>query len=134
MKGRRRVERRKFLRLKSPLPVRFTLYNILGRRDASRKLGGMTSNVSLGGLCLETNVVFVDGSHVFSEAMGQEKRLRVEIDVPPESERMTALGRVMWYDLSSSGSPYRFRAGVYLTEMDDNSKEIWERFLTTIQK
>ena len=94
----------------------------------------MISNVSLEGICLETNVVLVDGSHVFSEAMEEEKRLRVEIDVPPESEKVTALGKVMWYDLSSSDSPYRFHAGVYLTEMDGNSKEIWRRFLATLRK
>jgi hypothetical protein len=64
----------------------------------------------------------------------EEERLRMEIDVPPESERITALGKVMWYDLSSSGSPYRFRAGVYLTEMDENSREIWRQFLTTLRK
>ncbi len=134
MKGWRGVDRRKFLRLESPLPVRFNLYNVLGKRDASRKLGGMVSNVSLEGICLETNVVLVDGSHLFSEAMEEERRLRMEIDVPPESERITAMGKVIWYDLSSSGSPYRFRAGVYLTEMDGNSREIWRRFLTTLRK
>ncbi len=134
MKNWRGVERRKLLRLNSPLPVQFNLYHVLGRREASRRLGGMISNVSLEGICLETNVVLVDGSHVFSEAMEEEKRLRVEIDVPPESEQISALGKVMWYDLSSSGSPYRFRAGVYLTEMDGNSKEIWRRFLATLRK
>jgi hypothetical protein len=134
MKGWRGVERRKLLRLKSPLPVWFNLYHVLGRRDASRKLGGMISNVSLQGICLETNVVLVDGSHVFSEAMEEEKRLRIEIDLPPESERITAIGKVVWYDLSPSSSPYRFRAGVYLTEMDGNSKEIWRRFLTALRK
>jgi hypothetical protein len=134
MKSWRGVERRKLLRLNSPLPVQFNLYHVLGRREASRRLGGMISNVSLEGICLETNVVLVDGSHIFSEAMEEEKRLRVEIDVPPESEKVTALGKVMWYDLSSSGSPYRFRAGVYLTEMDGNSKEIWRRFLAILRK
>jgi hypothetical protein len=134
MKGWRGVERRKLLRLKSPLPVRFSLYHVLGRRDASRRLAGMISNGSREGICLETNVVLVDGSHVFSEAMEEEKRLRMEIDLPPESERITAMGKVIWYDLSSSSSPYRFRAGVYLTEMDENSREIWKQFLTAIRK
>jgi len=134
MKGWRGVERRKLLRLKSPLPVWFNLYHVLGRHEASRRLGGMISNVSLKGICLETNVVLVDGSHIFSEAMGEEKRLRVEIDLPPESERITAMGKVVWYDLSSSSSPYRFRAGVYLTDMDGNSTEIWQRFLTALGK
>jgi len=134
MKRRRGVERRKLVRLKSPLPVWFNLYHVLGRRDASRRLGGMISNVSLEGICLETNVVLVDGSHVFSEAMEGEKRLRMELDLPSESERITAIGRVIWYDLSPSGSPYRFRAGVYLTEMDGNSKEIWRRFLAALRK
>ncbi len=134
MKRWRGVERRKLLRLNSPLPVQFNLYHVLGRRETSRWLEGMISNVSFGGICLETNVVLVDGSHIFSEAMTEEKRIKMEIDLPPESERMTAMGKVIWYDLSSSGSPYRFRAGIYLTEMDGKSKEIWSRFLTTLRK
>jgi hypothetical protein len=134
MKGWRGVERRKLLRLNSPLPVQFNLYHVLGRRETSRRLGGMISNVSLKGICLETNVVLVDGSHVFSEAMTEENRLRMEIDLSPELERITAMGKVIWYDLSSSGSPYRFRAGIYLTEMDGNSKERWSRFLTALRK
>ena len=134
MKRWRGVERRKLLRLNSPLPVQFNLYHVLGRRETSRWLGGMISNVSREGICLETNVVLVDGSHIFSEAMTEEKRLKMEIDLPPESERMTAMGKVIWYDLSSSSSPYRFRAGIYLTEMDGKSKEIWSRFLTTLRK
>lgn len=134
MKGWKGVERRNLVRLKSPLPVRFNLYHVLGRRETSRRLGGMISNVSLEGICLETNVVLVDGSHVFSEAMTEEKRLKIEIDLPAESERITATGKVIWYDLNPSSSPYRFRAGVYLTEMDGDSKEIWRRFLTALQK
>ncbi len=134
MKGRKGVERRRFLRLESPLPAWFSLFHVLGRREASRRLGGMVSNVSPAGVCLETNVVLVDGSHVFSEAMTDEKRLKLEITLPGESEGITAAGRVVWYDLSSSGSPYRFRAGIYLTEMDDNTKETWARFLTGLRK
>jgi hypothetical protein len=134
MKGWKGVERRKFLRLKSPLHAWFNLYHVLGRRETSRRLGGMISNVSPEGICLETNVVLVDGSHVFSEAMAEEKRLKLEIDLPAESGRITAKGKVIWYDLSSSGSPYRFRAGVYLAEMDENSKEIWGQFLTALRK
>ena len=134
MKAWRGVEKRKFLRLESPLPVWFNLYQVLGRRETSRRLGGMISNVSLEGICLETNVVLIDGSHVFSEAMTEEKRLKLEIDLPAESERITARGKVIWYDLSSSDSPYRFRAGVYLTEMEGDSREIWGRFLTTLRK
>jgi hypothetical protein len=122
------------LRLTSPLPVWFNLYHVLGRRETSRRLGGMISNVSLEGICLETNVVLVDGSHVFSEAMAEEKRLKLEIDLPDESEKVTAMGKVMWYDLSSSGSPYRFQAGIYLTEMDGSSKELWRAFLTALRK
>ncbi|UCD70539.1 MAG: PilZ domain-containing protein [Syntrophobacterales bacterium] len=134
MKRWRGMERRKFLRLKSPLPVWFNLYHVLGKRETSRKLGGMISNVSHEGICLETNVVLIDGSHLFSEAMTEEKRLKLEIDLPAESEKIVAMGKVVWYDLSSSGSPYRFRAGVYLTKMDENATEIWGRFLTALRK
>jgi hypothetical protein len=134
MKEWRGVERRTFVRLKSPLSVWFNLYHVISRRETSMRVGGMISNVSLEGICLETNVVLVDGSHLFSEAMTEEKRLRLEIDLPAESERITAMGKVIWYDLSSSGSPYRFRAGIYLTEMDENSQEIWKRFITALRK
>jgi len=134
MKGWKGVERRKFLRLESPLAAWFNLFHVLGRREASRRLGGMVTNVSPEGVCLETNVVLADGSHVFSEAMADEKRLKLEITLPGESEGITAVGKVVWYDLSSSDSPYRFRAGIYLTEMDDNTKETWARFLTGLRK
>jgi hypothetical protein len=134
MKGWRGVERRRFLRLKSPLPVWFNLHHVLSRRETSMRVEGMISNVSFEGICLETNVVLVDGSHLFSEAMTEEKRLRLEIDLPAESETITAIGKVVWYDLNSSGSPYRFQAGVYLTEMDGNSQKIWEQFLTALRK
>jgi hypothetical protein len=134
MKAWRGVERRKFLRLESPVPVWFNLFHVLGRRETTRRLGGIISNVSPEGICLETNVVLVDGSHVFSEAMTDEKGLKLEINLPGESEGITAVGKVIWYDLSTSGSPYRFRAGVYLTEMDGNSKETWSRFLTGLRK
>jgi hypothetical protein len=134
MKRWRGLERRKLMRLQSPLPVQFNLYNVLGRRETSRKLGGMISNVSLEGVCLETNVVLVNGSHIFSEAMTEERRLRLEIDLPAESDKITAMGKVIWYDLSSPGSPYRFRAGVHLTEMDGDSKDIWRRFLNALGK
>ncbi len=134
MKGWRGVERRKFLRLKSPIPVWFSLYHVLSRRETSMRVEGMISNVTLEGICLETNVVLVDGSHLFSEAMTEEKRLRLEIDLHTESERITAIGKVIWYDLSSPGSPFRFRAGVYLTEMDGNSQTTWRRFLTALRK
>jgi hypothetical protein len=134
MKAWKGVERRKFLRLESPVPVWFNLFHVLGRRETTRRLGGMISNVSPEGICLETNVVLVDGSHVFSEAMTDEKGLKLEINLPGESEGITAVGKVIWYDLSTSGSPYQFRAGVYLTEMDGNSKETWSRFLTGLRK
>ena len=134
MKAWKGVERRKFLRLESPVPAWFNLFHVLGRRETTRRLGGMISNVSPQGICLETNVVLVDGSHVFSEAMTDEKGLKLEINLPGESEGITAVGKVIWYDLSTSGSPYRFRAGVYLTEMDGNSKETWSRFLTGLRK
>jgi hypothetical protein len=134
MKGWRGVERRKLARLESPLPVQFSLYHVLGRREISRRLGGMVSNASLEGVCLESNVVLVDGSHLFSEAMVGEKRLRLEIGLPEEPETITAVGKVVWYDLSPAGSPYRFRAGVYLTEIDGSARDIWKGFLTSLRK
>ena len=134
MKRWRGVERRKLVRLESPLPVQFSLYNVLGRREISRRLGGMISNASLEGVCLESNVVLVDGSHLFSEAMAEEKRLRLEIVLPGESETMTAVGKVIWYDLSPAGSPYRFRAGVYLTEIDGSDGDLWKGFLTSLRR
>jgi hypothetical protein len=134
MKGWKGVERRKFLRLESPLAACFSLFHVFGRREASRRLEGMVSNVSPGGVCLETNVVLVDGSHVFSEAMTDEKRLKLEITLPGESGEIKAVGKVVWYDLSSPDSPYRFRAGIYLTEMDDSTKLTWDQFLTGLRR
>lgn len=95
---------------------------------------GRTKNVSGVGLCLETNTVIVGRMHILGEAMGEENRLSLSIEIPDEENPLEALGKVIWYDLAPEDSDFRFRAGVFFTEMGEEVRKRWEGFLSTIKK
>lgn len=72
--------------------------------------------------------------HILSEAMGEENRLRLAIEVPDEENPLEAHGRVIWYDLAPEGSDYRFRAGVLFMQMGETAKKRWQSYLSGLRK
>jgi hypothetical protein len=128
------VERRKLRRLKTPLAGEFGLTTDSWGETPSSSVLGQIRNVSREGLCLETNTVILDRIHVLAEAMGTEKRLFLSIEIPESETRIEALGRVVWYDLASEDSDFRFRAGVLFTHMEKDVKKRWHDFLAAIKK
>lgn len=77
--------------------------------------------------------MIINGIHILSEAMGDEKRLLLSIQIP-EEDSLEAIGRVIWYDLSPEGSDYRFRAGVLFTEIGGEVEKRWQRYLSGTRK
>ena len=128
------VERRRFSRLKGPLSVRFCLVFHQESEPRSGVIVGKTRDVSAEGLCLETNRVIIDRTHIVSEAMGDGKSLSLSIEIPDETEPLETLGKVVWYDLAPEDSDFRFRAGVLFTEMREDEGKRWKQFLSAIQK
>lgn len=95
---------------------------------------GKTRDVSGEGICLETNTVIRDRTHVLAEAMTTEKPLFLFIEIPDREPPVEILGRVIWYDLAPKDSDFRFRAGVLFTNMGEDVRKEWQDFLSAIRK
>lgn len=130
----RGIERRKFRRLNTPMPVRFSLLEDQVSELCPRAMVGRTRDVSPEGLCLETNTVMCDGTHILAEAMGHEKRLLMAIAISDSDDPWEVFGRVIWYDLAPEGSDHRFRAGVSFIELSKEARKKWRGFLSREKK
>jgi hypothetical protein len=132
--GYKGIERRKFSRLSRPIPVQFCLVPLQKGGSRSVPVNGRTRDVSPKGLCLETNTVIVGRVHVLGEAMGEENRLSLTIEIPEEDHPLEAHGTVVWYDLAPDDSDFRFRTGVLFTEVEQEVRKKWQAFLSAIKK
>ena len=134
----RKVERRTFKRLKTPIPLRIRL---LGATKCPQ-LNAETRNVSPEGLSIELQGVLKNGSLFIQE--GEEpiklipflvlnkKVVELDIKIPPKDERIRAKGRVIWYDFGSRGASYYFCVGIFLEKMEVEDRRKWEEFIKNI--
>ena len=126
------VERRRFYRIKGALRVFFRVTDSSGQ-VLSRLVEGVTRDISRQGICLQTHLLIVDGLNVFEKAMEPEMRFFLEIDLPTHPERVSAAGRVIWHDVTSSwDSPKPFCGGVFFTHMEEKDQRIWHAFIDSI--
>jgi len=141
MKGKtRKVERRTFKRLETPIPLRISL---LGTTRCPRPINAETRTVSLEGLSIELHTILKNGSLLIQVGEERiklipflvlnEKMVALDIKVPPTGEWIGATGRVIWYDFGSKGDSYYFRAGILLEEMEVEDRKKWEEFVKNIE-
>jgi hypothetical protein len=125
---------RKFHRLSTSLPLTIRL---LGVTKHPHPIHAETRNVSRKGLSDELEVKLKNGSlliHQGQEAIKlipflvlSEKRMELDIEIPPKGERIKATGRVRWYDFGSREKSYYFKIGILLEKIEDRKK--WEDFI-----
>ena len=75
-----------------------------------------------------------EGVHILAEAMDVEKRLLLTLEIPESESPVEALGQVIWYDLAPPDSDFRFRAGVLFTELEEDFRQTWQRFIAAVKK
>jgi hypothetical protein len=135
----RKVERRIFKRLKTPIPLSMRL---LGTTKYPQPVNTKTRNVSLEGLSIELKVILKNGSLLIGQAeepiklipflVLNEKRVGLDMKIPPEGENIAAIGRVIWYDFGSRRASYYFCVGIFLEEMEVEDRRKWEEFIKNI--
>ena len=136
---RRKVERRIFKRLKTPVPISMRL---LGTTKYPQPVNTITRNVSFEGLSIELRVVLKNGSLLIKEGeepiklipflVLNEKMVELDMKIPPEGENIGAIGRVIWYDFGSRGASYYFCVGIFLEKMEVEDRRKWEEFIKNI--
>jgi hypothetical protein len=130
----RDIEYRRFIRLKDSLSLGMRLIDCKSGKIYSKQIRGVTLNISLEGLCIETNTVTVNGVDIFNDAMSDEKNLELEIDVLNKKEKIRALGKVVWLDMTPKDKSFLFKAGVYLNLNWSGDNEKWYELVENAKK
>ena len=109
-------ERRKYVRLKASVEVKYTVIGKPGTIEVFSK------NVSAGGLCLAVE-----------EQLSAETPLQLEIKVPDLKDPIRALGRVVWqkrFDSAGDEPRVYFDTGIEFTGISDFDRFNINRYVT----
>jgi hypothetical protein len=127
--------RRKSKRVEIGIPVRIKLLG-MGKQPPTVKT--LTRNISTVGISMELPVTLTDGVFFIREGdqtvnlirylVQENKEVELEIIIPPRKEKISARGRIIWYDFGSREGEvsYFFGAGILLKEMTAEDREKWE--------
>jgi hypothetical protein len=129
------VNQRRSKRSEIVIPLNIRLLG-LGKHPPAIK--AVTKNISPVGISTELQVGLTNGIFLFQEGAKpinlipylvlENKEVELEFTMPPQKEKISVRGRVVWYDFSSrEGSDY-FRAGIFLKEMEAKNRKKWEKF------
>ena len=122
-------ELRKSVRLPTSLPVKFRLFDISTRKSYLTSIYGRTHNISVEGLCLETNTAMADNCEIFLSCLKGDKQLQLEVELPNVTPPLHLWGKVLWYDGQLPGSPYQFSAGISITEATEHNRTLWQKYV-----
>lgn len=130
----RGIEHRKFIRLKDSISLAIRLIDCQSGKTYSKQINGRTLNISREGLCIETSTVTVDGVDIFNGAMSDEKNLEIEIDAYQGKEKIIALGKVVWLDMTPKQKSFLFKAGVSLNIREKTDVDRWYNFVENAKR
>jgi len=137
------IERRVFKHLRVPLSIDFHFMGRWNNPKTSKTIKGKTYDVSRAGLCLETEIDMRDGSLEFMETEGEEKvkvvpylvssekKMRLELRIPPGTGRCVVRGKAIWYELNSEGPIFKLRMGVLFGHMPGETRDKWVEYMET---
>lgn len=130
----RGIEHRKFIRLKDSISLAIRLVDCQSGKIYSKQINGRTLNISREGMCIETSTVTVDGVDIFNGAMSDEKNLEIDIDAYPGKDKIVALGKVVWLDMTPKQKSFLFRAGVSLNMVKKADLDRWNSLVEHAKK
>ncbi len=124
------MERRRFLRLETPLDVAIKLASAPEASEPHPLFHGKTRDISREGICLETRFIEIDGRNLLAGSPGARKnRLDIFFRFSPDDPPFQTLGELAWYDVvpDSSGSIYLM--GIQFLKISVQGKEALLNFL-----
>lgn len=130
----RDIENRKFIRLRDSISLGMRLVDSQTEKVYSRQIKGSTLNISREGLCIESSTATVDGVDIFNDAMSDERCLEIEIPEPEGEEKIKALGKVVWLDMTPKHKSFLFKAGVFLDLSRCSDREKWYDLVENAKK
>jgi hypothetical protein len=128
LRRKREIEKGRFFKTKVSMSVRMRIYDLEKGHGLTSWTEGSTRELADDGLVIEVNRIMVDGFHVFTDAMKKGRGLELEWELPADGGVLMGKGKVLWFKMAPSGSPYLFEAGVQLAEMNAEQRGQWLEF------
>ena len=136
----KRIDSRRYARIDVALDVRFVIISVDPEAKlSSETIQSETKSISVNGACLATNVLQSGGLHICASTSGLEKnKLKLEIDLPSDSKKITPLGEVRWYNLTSEEEDderkYLYNVGISFIDLSKEDREALEAFINKKRK
>lgn len=132
--GHRGVEKRRFLRLESPLQVTLTIISEDRVPGGPKPINVKSRNISEQGICIETRQIEIDGVHMLSGSPGAQKnRVYLAIELYDVEKTIKGIGEVCWYDLSPESENFLFQVGIVFLDINAQDKDLLRNFLKNHQ-
>jgi hypothetical protein len=92
---------------------------------------GKVLDISAEGLCIGTNIVQIDGLHVFHPSSPYKNKLEIEVELRPDLPHLKTLAEVKWYSRVEDESGWNYKMGVNWESLSESSRQTLKNFLKT---
>jgi hypothetical protein len=123
------VDRRKHVRAFVNATVMFRILDSKNPAIHSRILQGKVFDVSQEGLCVGTNLVQIDGLHVFHPSSQSKNRLEIEVKLDPDLPPLKTYGEVRWYSKVEEEGGWIYKMGVTWDSLSEGDQQTLKNFL-----
>jgi len=122
-------ERRKHVRSPVVSTVKFRILDSKNPAICSRMIQGKVLDISTEGLCIGTNIVQIDGLHVFHPSSPYKNKLEIEVELHPDLPHLKTLAEVRWYSRVEDERGWIYKMGVNWESLSENGRQTLKTFL-----
>jgi len=122
-------DRRKHIRAPVSSTVKFRIIDSKNPAICSRVIQGKVLDISAEGLCIGTNMVQIDGLHVFHPSSPYQNKLEIEVELRPDLPRLRTLAEVKWYSRVEEESVWIYKIGVNWESLSESDRQTLKGFL-----
>jgi hypothetical protein len=122
-------ERRKHLRATVKATVKFRILDSKNPAIYSRMIQGKVLDISVEGLCIGTNIVQIDGLHVFHPSSLYRNKLEIEVELHPDLPNLKTLAEVKWYSRVEDEKGWIYKMGISWESLSESGRQTLKNFL-----
>jgi hypothetical protein len=122
-------ERRKHIRAPVRSTVKFRILDSKNPAISSRMIQGRVLDISAEGLCIGTNIVQIDGLHVFHPTSPRRNKLEIEVELQPDLPPLKILAEVRWYSRVEDETGWIYKMGVVWESLSESDQRTLKSFL-----
>jgi hypothetical protein len=124
-------ERRKHNRAPFNSTVKFRILDSKNPAICSRVIQGRVLDISAEGLRIGTNIVQIDGLHVFHPSSPYQNKLEIEVELRPDLPRLRTLAEVKWYSRVEDETGWIYKMGINWESLSESDQQTLKSFLKT---